>query len=395
MFRKIFTRMIKPWQILLLVLGSFLGLLIFWVSVQFYFDVTDVLEDKKEIFGGQFLVLNKSISVLHTLGVPASGFSEEDITALKELEGVKSVGAFTANSFSAMVGANLGHPGVGFKTQLFFESVPNEFIDLKPSGWHWTENDEEVPIVLPADYLALYNFGFAPGQDLPQISEDVVRLTVFDMDISGNGQSKKLKGRIAGFSDRLNTILVPQSFIDYGNKVFGNGEQKSPSRIIIKTDDVTALETLMNKKGYETNREKIESGKQQSIAKNIMIVAMALGLLIVLLSLGTFLQFSDLLIARSDYEIKSLNYLGYNHAKITRLLFGQIIRFLLPGIIGALIFGMFIRWQIQKLMPVLFEKASMIPTSEAITLLVVLLLTYLGISYLNVYRQTRSLVRAY
>jgi ABC-type lipoprotein release transport system permease subunit len=215
------------------------------------------------------------------------------------------------------------------------------------------------------------------------------------MDISGNGQSKKLKGRIAGFSDRLNTILVPQSFIDYGNKVFGNGEQKSPSRIIIKTDDVTALETLMNKKGYETNREKIESGKQQSIAKNIMIVAMALGLLIVLLSLGTFLQFSDLLIARSDYEIKSLNYLGYNHAKITRLLFGQIIRFLLPGIIGALIFGMFIRWQIQKLMPVLFEKASMIPTSEAITLLVVLLLTYLGISYLNVYRQTRSLVRAY
>lgn len=395
MFRKIFTRMIKPWQIILLVLGSFLGLLIFWVAVQFYYDVSGALNKNKEIFGGQFLVLNKSVSVLHTLGVPSSGFSQEDVTALKEVDGVKSVGGFTANSFSAMVGANLGHQGVGFKTQLFFEAVPNEFIDLKPSGWHWTEEDEEVPIVLPADYLALYNFGFAPGQDLPQISEDLARLTVFDMDISGNGQSKKLKGRIAGFSDRLNTILVPQSFIDYGNKVFGSGEQKNPSRIIIKTDDVTALESLMNKKGYETNREKMESGKQQKIAKNVMLVAMALGLLIVLLSLGTFLQFSDLLIARSDYEIKSLNYLGYTHGKIAQLLFGQIIKFLLPGIIGAILVGIIIRWQLQKFMAVLFDKASLIPKTEASTLFVVLLLAYLGISYLNVSRQTKRLAKAY
>lgn len=126
-----------------------------------------------------------------------------------------------------------------------------------------------------------------------------------------------------------------------------------------------------------------------------MIVAMALGLLIVLLSLGTFLQFSDLLIARSDYEIKSLSYLGYNHAKNYSPSLRTNNSFLTSGIIGALIFGIFIRWQIQKLMPALFEKASMIPTSEAITLLVVLLLTYLGISYLNVYRQTRSLARAY
>jgi len=395
MFKKIFSKMIRPWQILLLLFGSFLGLLIFWVSIQFYFDVSDALKKNDEIFGGQFLVLNKTVSVLHTLGIPSSGFSSEEIDEIKGLEGIQSVGGFTANTFSAMVGANMGQSGVGFKTQIFFEAVPNEFIDLKPSGWHWREEDDEVPIVLPADYLALYNFGFAPGQDLPQISEGLAQMTVFEMDISGNGAQKKLKGRIAGFSDRINTILVPQSFIDYGNKYFGSGEQKKPSRLIIRTDDVTALEALMTNNGYETNREKMQAGREQTIAKNIILIAIALGLIIVLLSLGTFLQFNDLLIARSEFEIKTLAYLGYGHKKIAGIIFYQVLVFILPSMLLALIVGAYIRWALLKLLAALFVKSKFYPTQESCLVFVGLLFIYLVVSYANIYFQTKKLSRAY
>ena len=36
-----------------------------------------------------------------------------------------------------------------FNSELFFESVPDEFVDVPLDEWKYREGDSEVPIVLP------------------------------------------------------------------------------------------------------------------------------------------------------------------------------------------------------------------------------------------------------
>lgn len=56
-----------------------------------------------------------------------------------------------------------------------------------------------MPIILPRNYLNLYNFGFASTRGLPQVSEDLVRGITLDLDLSGRGQFRNLKGRVVAF----------------------------------------------------------------------------------------------------------------------------------------------------------------------------------------------------
>jgi hypothetical protein len=99
-FSKIISGSIKPWQIALVGWSSFAGLLLLWVPLMFYFDITKALEEKQDLFGDQFLVLNKRVSVFGAFGLGSPGFSEEDIAGIKAEPGVTDVGSFTANSFS-------------------------------------------------------------------------------------------------------------------------------------------------------------------------------------------------------------------------------------------------------------------------------------------------------
>ena len=119
-------------------------------------------------------------------------------------------------------------------TQMFFESVPDAYIDVKSADWRFDEQSDFLPIILPRNYLNLYNFGFAQSRNLPQLSEGVLGLVNVDIHISGNGKSRSFKGNIVGFSNRLNTILVPDRFMQWANGEFGNREVKDPSRLIVE-----------------------------------------------------------------------------------------------------------------------------------------------------------------
>ena len=55
------------------------------------------------------------------------------------------------------------------------------------------------------------------------MSEDLVRGITLDLDLSGRGQFRNLKGRVVAFSNRLNTILVPEEFIRWSNKWWADG----------------------------------------------------------------------------------------------------------------------------------------------------------------------------
>ena len=55
-----------------------------------------------------------------------------------------------------------------------------------------------------------------------------------DIRIAGNGSQDLLKGHIVGFSDRLNTILVPEAFMQWANEKYGERKAANPSRLILE-----------------------------------------------------------------------------------------------------------------------------------------------------------------
>ena len=126
--------------------------------------------------------------------------------------------------------------GRAMGTMLFFESIPTEFIDVADRDWKFDPSKPEVPVIMSRDYLSLYNFGFAASQGLPQISEGIVSKVPLQFTLRGNGHNETLKGRIVGFSNRLNTIVVPQDFMKWSNERYGSGIERNPSRLIVEVN---------------------------------------------------------------------------------------------------------------------------------------------------------------
>lgn len=383
-FGKIVSGSISTWQLILVGISAFAGLLLLWLPLMLFFDVRASLNEQKELFNDQLLVINKRVGMLGALGLGSTGFSEGEIEELKALKGVSDIGPFRANTFKAHAVADFGAQGPVMKTEMFFESIPDRFIDQIPGGWFWREGETEVPIIIPSDYLALYNFGFAPGQDLPQISRDLAKMSSFTIEIGNGISAERYEGRIAGFSDRINTILTPEDFIVYGNQKFGENAVRKPSRLVIETADTPALEVLMKEKNYETNKDKLTGGKEKKIAQNVLSLAMAFGLFVVLISLGSFIQFSDLLIARSQEQLRSMHYLGFSRKTLAHLLYRRLAIFI--GIIAlfATTIGLFIRWKIADYYTWMLPDGELHFPKSALILLFTVIVAYLLTAYANV-----------
>ena len=320
MISRLILRNQSIFQLCIAAFGSLFGLVLLLGSLQLYFDFQELLTTKTDLISPQFLVVNKTVSVLNTLSLSKTSFSKEDIEEIKKVRSVTKVGVFTSNLFPAQAlikeGAHKNVPGL--YTDLFFESVPDEFIDVKTSSWNWAPGDSIVPLIVPADYLNLYNFGFAPSRGMPQISKGTIKMVSFTLRIQTKDGNKNFIGNIAGFSERINSFLVPQSFLDDANKNFGTADSKEPSRIIIMSDDPSSpeLSEFLEKKGYETGSENLKNGKLNSILRIIMNIMVAIGGVIIIMSVLSFIQYSQLLINRSKYEIQTLIQIGYHYSKI-------------------------------------------------------------------------------
>ena len=82
-----------------------------------------------------------------------------------------------------------------------------------------------MPIIIPRNYLGLYNSAFAQSQGLPLLSEATMSSLPLQLDLSGAGEEVQLRGRIVGFSNRLNTLLVPLPFLEAMNERLAPGAE--------------------------------------------------------------------------------------------------------------------------------------------------------------------------
>ncbi|MDE6497253.1 MAG: ABC transporter permease [Muribaculaceae bacterium] len=295
------------------IIAALVGLSIVLSAVQFYRDASGLF-DSDTAMGRDYLVLSKQIG----LNKRDASFTAEELASLESQPWVDSIGAFTASRFRASIGVDFA--GKGMTTEAFFESIPDEFFDRLPDDWHFSPATGEVPIVLSRDYLALYNFGFAASRGLPTLRESEIGLIPLVITLTDrNGSRVRMRGHVAGFSSRINTIAVPEEFMKWANDNFGNGADAMPARVVVRvnTPGDPAINTYMERNGLEIAGDKADNSTAAYFLRVATAAVSAIGAVISALALFILLLSMYLLLQKNRDKLHQMMLLGYSPTQVS------------------------------------------------------------------------------
>ena len=316
---KLMRRHISLAQLAGFFLANLCGMVIVLLGIQFYQDVSPVFTQGDSFMKKDFIIVSKKVSTIGSFVGKSTTFGEGEINEIKEQPFAKEVGAFTSSQFKVSAGVSMEQIGVNLSTAMFFESVPDRYVDVSSDEWRFEPGEQTIPIILPRNYLNLYNFGFAQSRGLPQISEGLMHLVNLDLYIAGGGRRDVYKGKIAGFSNRLNTILVPNSFMTWANTHYADGSaRKAPSRLIVEVSNPTddAIARFFRERGYETEDDKLDAGKTTWFLKVVVGIVLAIGLLISVLSFYILMLSIYLLLQKNTTKLENLLLMGYGPNRV-------------------------------------------------------------------------------
>lgn len=316
MLQLVLWRNKSRWQIMGASLGVFIGLLLLLFAMQVYFDVQILVRGARD---NNLLVLNKKVESILDKGE----FSEAEIADLRQQSFFTDVGIFESNRYSVYAAM----PQLKMETYLFFQAIPKHFLDVDTTKFTWKGEADKVPVILSADYLTLYNFGFGASQGLPKITVDLLTAFDFDVELSGGGKKKVLKAKIVGLTRNVNSILVPPEFMEYANLEFGRNKDIKTNQVIVSTDNPynRKLEEYLNTHKLEISRGGLIGGELKSALYLLVALVLLIGGIIIGLSLLVFILNFQLLIAQSSADIRLLIELGYLDKRITGHLSKRLI----------------------------------------------------------------------
>lgn len=288
------------------------GMLIVLLGFQFYRDVLPVFTQSDSFMGAEYVILSKKITAGNTLSGHDNSFASSDVQDMEEQPFADKVGKFTSTEYK--VAARMGINGTPvLSSELFFESVPDGFVDVSLDKWQWKEGDNTVPIILPRTYIAMYNFGFAHNHSLPKISDGLVGMIDFKIFIHGNGRQDEYKGKVIGFSSRLNSILVPQAFMDWSNATYAPGQKSDPTRLIVEVANPAdeRIAKYIDENGLDTEKDNLDAEKTTYFLKMVVTLVMAIGLVISVLSFYILMLSIYLLVQKNASKLENLLLIGY------------------------------------------------------------------------------------
>lgn len=304
-------------QLLGFVLANVVGLTILLLGIQFYSDVGALLSESGQIMRGDQIILSKRVSTAQMMLGGSNQFSERELTRLSEQSFVRSLSIFTPAQFRVTAGLNMGMQVYSY---MFLESVPDECLDVKPEQWFYDAEQRLIPIIIPRTYLTLYNAAFSQTQGLPLLSEKSLEMVGLQIELSGMGKSDVYTGRIVGFSDRLNTILVPHQFMLWANKYYAAKEQTDirPSRIILNVENPAdqGLLAYVAQHNYQVEGAALDSGGANYLLRIVAGIVSAVGLIISLLSVYLLVLSLYLLLQKNTQQLENLLLLGYSRRSV-------------------------------------------------------------------------------
>lgn len=295
--------------------ANLFGMLIVLLGFQFYRDVLPVFVGGDTFMKSDYLIVSKHISTGTTLSGSSNVFTTDEIADLNSQRFARKVAWFTTADYR--VDARMGINGQQvLSSEIFFESVPDDFVDVSLDEWQWTEGSRDVPIILPRTYLTMYNFGFARSRSLPKISEGLVGMIDFQLFIRGD----QYKGRVIGFSSRLNTILVPQRFMEWTNSRYATGEASAPNRLVMEVSNPAddQITRYLDDRGYEVEDEKLNAEKTTYFLRMVVMLVMGIGLIISILSFYILMLSIYLLVQKNTSKLENLLLIGYSPSAVAR-----------------------------------------------------------------------------
>lgn len=315
-----------------------IGTTLLLLSVLLWWNFKVLLDGKQsnDSLGSTFLTVSKKVTDENMGNATATLFAPAEIEAIKRAPEVQDVGVLTANHFPVYA---VFSDKVGFETEMFLEAADDTFIDVKPENWHWQPGDRLVPVIISTDFLNLYNYGFALSQGLPQLSESSIKSVAFQLKIGRGMETTTFLAHIAGFSDRISSVLVPQSFIQYGNEHFSSvGMSSAPSRLIIKAKDPSndKFVQYLQSRNYTTNNELLKWNKIRSVVSIISSATGGLALVIMAISILVLVLFIELTIAKAQSSISLLLAIGYSPQYLRRFMIKQFLPFSIGSIVISL-----------------------------------------------------------
>ena len=262
--------------------ANLFGMLIVLLGYQFYRDVMPVFTSEDSFMKSDYIIVSKKIGMGNTISGRTNTFSPAEVNDVENQPFASSVGTFTSTEYK--VEANMGVNGVNvLNSELFFESIPDHFV-------------------------------------LPKISDGLVGMINFDIFIHGNGHADRFKGKVIGFSSRLNTILVPQAFMDWSNNYFAPGSHSDPTRLIMQVDNPAneKVTKYIDQKGYEVEDDKLQAEKTTYFLRMIVTMVMVVGLVISVLSFYILMLSIYLLVQKNSSKLENLLLIGYSPSNVAR-----------------------------------------------------------------------------
>ncbi len=309
---------LSPLRLTLFTLTQVIGMALIALSLYLYFDARSAIAS----LSGQsdYIVINKKVGLLDSFIDGKGEFSEREVKRLKGVEGVMDVGEFISSQFRVSGGVTIPSMG-GYRSEMFFEAVDDRFVDSDNPDWSYKQGSGVIPIILPKNYLNLYNIGFSQGIGTPRVSEGVVKSVAIDIVITDkNGKNHRFKGRVVDFSNRINSILAPKEFVQWANNTLAGSDDSSPRRLIAKINPAmsSTIESYIEEQGYELEGKMFNAEGVNTVLGLVVTALLIIGVVITILSLSLLLLTFYLIIERGREKIAALLLIGYPTTEVIK-----------------------------------------------------------------------------
>ena len=360
-------------QLIIAIIGAFMGITFLITSIHYLIKVNDFGKGS-DILGPNTIIVQKKVTNSSSLNMTKTDFSENEIKKIKAEPYIQDVQPVISNNFD--VSFETADPMVPrFRSDVFIQTVDQKFLDVKSSKWHWKEGDKFVPIIMPRDFLVMLNT-FMSSSGIPQISDDLAMDIKFKFTLKGETDKEWVDARIIGFTNEVSSILVPESFMEYGNAKYTSGKEKKITQIMIsgKESEFGLVEDLLKKRGLESKNAQMVVGRLKSVVGTLFLVVLGISIIAVFVSGLVLIQYMQLLMSRNAYEVRTLLRIGFYPQVVIKSFFLYFVKiFGIVSILGLLVFFIF-----KYFLDTMFETGGLyIDTQISLIALISLAGTYL------------------
>ena len=310
MIRKLFFKYQNKKQLTLALVGTFLGLFFLFTSLHFLHKIYTYGENS-EMLSKNTIVIQKKVTSGPLLGLNNPEFSDEQIDEVRSMEFVESCDPIRSNTFDVVL--SIDDPLIpAFNSNIYVQSVHEDYLDVKTDHWDWDEGSNTLPIIMPRDFLMMMN-NFLSASNIPQLSDDLVLDLKIDLNIGPRNYRETIHARIVGFTNELSSILVPEYFLNWANQKYGEKEKEVISQLVVKSKDgqFGLLENYLEEKEFESKKSQLLIAKLKSTLGVLLTIISTISLLAVFLSMLVLIQYLQLIMTKNDYEIRTLLRLGH------------------------------------------------------------------------------------